>query len=513
MKTKNIKLLLISFLIIAPLLISFQLVFAQEIQPKYMHLTWQNDPKTTMTVSWKTEDVTSSIVQYGADETYENEETGDSGEWHHIELTGLTPDSIYHYRVGNGEVWSEDSTFKTGTSGDHSEFIALGDTQSADAIRSEIIRKINAFNIDFSLYSGDFVELAAAGDQWDSFLGTYQPFTKHIPFMTALGNHEKNHSIYYNTFALPGKGEYYSFNYGCAHIVVLHTFWEGCNFENYTEQVNWMITDLENHVDYEWKIVMMHRPPFSSFQRYHEGWYDMINESLVPIFEQYNIDLVITGHEHAYERLFKNNVTYIVSGGAGSWLYQINPAYFIDESVYIEATHNFLFLSVYDNQLDMRGIRPDYTLVDQFTANKENKPDLRCENLPITDTYFWKDEKGVNITIANIGEVDITVDTKARVDISNGETWDITVPPLEVNENVTFQYTWKTKDPGMYTWTVTVDVDEQIDEVVEENNVREFILNPSKDVEGSFFFAEGIWGLIATLSTILVVAVIKKRKK
>ena len=136
MKIKNIKLLLIIFLIIAPFLISFQLVFAQEVQPKYIHLTWQRDPTTTMTVSWKTNDVTSSIVQYGADEIYGNEETGDAGEWHHVELTGLTPDTIYHYRVGNGETWSGDSTFKTGTSGDHTEFIGLGDTQSGIAARN-----------------------------------------------------------------------------------------------------------------------------------------------------------------------------------------------------------------------------------------------------------------------------------------------------------------------------------------------------------------------------------------
>ena len=120
----------------------------------------------------------------------------------------------------------------------------------------------------------------------------------------------------------------------------------------------------------------------------------------------------------------------------------------------------------------------------------------------------------MNITIANIGGEDITEETKARVEISNGETWDITVPPLDANETATFQYKWKTKDPGMHIWTVTVDVDGQIDEVVEENNVREFILNPSKDVEGTFYFAEGIWGFIAILSTtIAVTVIIRKRKK
>ena len=513
MKTKNIKLLFIIFLIIAPFLISFQLVFAQEIQPKYIHLTWQHDPTTTMTVSWKTEDSTSSIVQYGADYTYGNEETGDSGVWHHVELIGLIPETIYHYRVGNGEIWSEDSTFKTGTSGNHTRFITLGDTQSGIAARNMMLKKINALDIDFALYSGDFVEVGSNLDEWNSFLKSYEVFTNHVPMMTTMGNHEKNHSIYYDTFALPGNEEYYSFNYGPIHFSVLHTYWEGAPDENYTKQANWLINDLEAHQDYDWNIVMMHRPPFSSFIRYHQGWYDLINESFVPIFELYDVDLVLTGHEHAYERLYKNNVTYIISGGAGANLYNVIPTYIIDESVYAESTYNFLFLEVYDNQLDVRGFRPDYSLIDQFTVNKNNKPDLRCENLPLTTTYFWKDEIYLNITIANNGESDITEEITGRVDISNGESWEFPIPPLDAHESMFLQYGWKIKKEGYYTWTVSVDIENQIDELIEENNVQEFTLNPSKDVEGSSFFAEGIWGFIAILSTTMLIAVMRMKRK
>ncbi|MCG3220206.1 MAG: metallophosphoesterase [Candidatus Heimdallarchaeota archaeon] len=506
--------IIIAILIISPLtLLTFE-VFAQDYNPIHIHLSWQNDTSSTMTVSWKTKDATSSVVQYGTDESYGNEETGDSVEWHHVELTGLSPETIYHYRVGNGETWSTDSYFKTGTLGDHAKFIALGDTQSGITARNKMLRKINNLDIDFALFSGDFVEMGSNINEWNGFLNSYEPFTNHIPMMTTLGNHEKNHSIYYNTFALPGNEEYYSFNFGPVHFSILHTYWEGIENENYTKQIDWLIADLEAHDEYDWNVVMMHRPPFSSFVRYHQGWYDLINESFVPIFEQYEIDLVLTGHEHAYERLYKNNVTYIISGGAGANLYDAIPAYRIDESIYVESTYNFLFLDVYDKQLDVRGFRPDYSLIDQFISNKENKPDLRCENLPLSLDVHWKDTQKVNITIANNGEVAITQETKATVAVSDGNSWDLTVPALAVGEKTLFAIEWKPPEKGTFTWTVTVDTDSEIDEVVEENNELIFTFSAVK-VQGASFFGDGPWGIIGVISSIMIVAyaTLKRRKK
>ncbi len=508
--------MIITFLIISPLtLLTFE-VYADDFTPRYIHLSWQHETTTTMTVAWNTAEETASIVEYGLDASYSDEASGDVGIWHFVELTGLVADTIYHYRVGNGELWSSDNTFKTGTNGKHTSFIGLGDAQEASPNRKMMVNIVNSIqDIDYILYNGDFVELARETPQWLKWFADNAPLTTHIPFMTTMGNHEKNSSNYYRMFALPGKEEYYSFDYGPVHISVLHTYWEGFD-ENYTEQVNWLVDDLTTHQEYEWNVVMMHRPPFSSFPRHWEveSWYKEINASFVPIFEQFQVDLVLTGHEHAYERLYKNNITYVISGGAGSWLNKVFPAYKLNESVYAESTHNFIYFNLYENQFDVRGFREDYSLIDQYTINKQEKPDLRCENLPLELDIHWKDTQKVNITIANNGEVAITQETKAKVEVSDGNSWDLTVPALVVGEKTLFEIEWKPPEKGTFTWTVTVDTDSEIDEVVEENNELIFTFSAVK-IEGASFFADGPWGIFGVISSILIVAyaTLKRRRK
>ena len=519
MNTKKIYFLIIATLIaITPLSIFTLNVYAQEYTPKNIHLSWQHDTTSTMTVVWRTEDATDSIVEYGLSSSYTDEVSNGEDTVHTVELTGLTADTVYHYRVGDGEFWSEDYFFKTGTNSKHTSFVGFGDAQEADTNRRMMVNVVNGLqDIDFILYSGDFVEVARESTQWYHWFKDYQPLTNHIPFMTALGNHEKNASIYYKLWALPGKEEYYSFNYGPIHVSVLHTFWEGFE-ENYTEQVNWLTDDLTAHQDYEWTVVMMHRPPFSSFTRHWENypepsWYQEINDSFVPIFEQFQVDTVLTGHEHAYERLYHENVTYIISGGAGSWLNEVIPEYEIEPHVYAEKTFNFVYFNLYEKQFDIRAFRPDYSLIDQYTINKEEKPDLRCENLPLLIEENWKDTQIFNITIANNGAVNLEQETSATVEVSDGTSWDLTIPALNVGESKIFKLEWKPPEKGTFTWTINVDSDAEINEVVEDNNELIFTFNAIK-VQGASFFFDGPWGILGVLSSILVVATLTlKRRK
>ncbi|MHA1224404.1 MAG: metallophosphoesterase family protein, partial [Candidatus Heimdallarchaeaceae archaeon] len=130
----------------------------------------------------------------------------------------------------------------------------------------------------------------------------------------------------------------------------------------------------------------MHRPAYSSSQRNYNGDYNDIQTLLVPIFEQYGVNVVISGHDHFYERLHKNNITYIVAGAAGAPLYEAIAKYRINESDFIKSiTHSVLF-DIYENQIDLRAYKMDLTLLDQLTINRISKADLRCEVWPMTTT-------------------------------------------------------------------------------------------------------------------------------
>jgi hypothetical protein len=328
--------------------------------------------------------------------------------------------------------------------------------------------------------------------------------------MGVLGSHDDNHSNYYDAFALPGKEEYYSFNYGPVHFIGLHSeisYWGG----TYNETIDWLIEDLETHNDYKWKIVAQHLTCYASAAQYHSGWFDEMLTLFVPIFEEYNITMVFSGHNHLYERLHKNNITYIITGGAGAPLYDVVEDYFIEESAHIESVYHAVLVEIFENQIDVRAFKRDLTIMDQYTLNMEDKPDLRCNNLPSTTKITKGEDNEIVITIKNIGEEEITEATVAKVEISNGETWNIDVPPLDVYESIDFTYNWKAPGKELYTWTITTDINEQIDEVEEENQLQFYF--DATEPDGTAFFIQGIWGILASLSTLFIITVILNKRK
>ena len=512
MSTKR-KLLVITLIsiFIMPASVQFFQVSAEEIHPKEVHLSWQNDTSTTMTISWKTSESTSSIVQYGLDSTYGLEETGSSGLYHVIELTGLAPNTAYHFRVGNGETWSSDRDFKTGNIGDHATFFAMGDSRHNRADRAFSARQMSKVSADFAIFTGDFVDSGLDAFQWTNWFYDFRSLLNEIPFMSVLGNHEKNSSNYYNNFAFPGKEEYYSFNYGPIHFVALHTCVPdyGGTFD---EQINWLHADLQAHNDYAWKIVFMHRPAYASSPRYHLGNYDDIQVLLVPIFEQYNITIVISGHDHFYERLINNNITYVIAGSVGAPLYDADPYYRINQSIIAESTYHFTVMDIYPNQLDFRAFRTDYSLLDEFTFNKEDKPDLRVEVVQNKYSGFYNETKEIKIRVTNIGEQNISETTAASIesDFSVLQTFD--VPALDVRESYEFHYNWSVSEPGAYNMTINIDINDIIDEIGEGNN--EIVLfYTALEIPKKTSYTSNLIMIVSFALMLMISAVIRKKKK
>ncbi len=511
MSTKR-KLLVITLIsiFIMPASVQFFQISAAEIHPREVHLSWQNDTSTTMTISWKTSESTSSVVQYGLDNTYGLEEIGSSELFHVIELTGLAPNTAYHFRVGNGETWSSDRDFKTENTNNHVTFIAMGDSRHNRADRAFSAKQMSQISADFTIFTGDFVDSGLDANQWTNWFYDFRPLLNEIPFMCVLGNHEKNHSNYYNNFALPGKEEYYSFNYGPIHFVALHSCVPSYG-GTFDEQIDWLHADLQAHNEYEWKIVVLHRPAFASSPRYNDGDYDDIKALLVPIFEQYNITMVLSGHDHFYERLANNNITYIVAGSVGAPLYEFNPVYRINQSITGESTYHFTVMDVYPNQLDFRAFRTDYSLLDEFTFNKEDKPDLRVEVVQNKYSGFYNETKEIKIRVTNIGEQNISETTAASIesDFSVLQTFD--VPALDVRESYEFQYNWSVSEPGAYNIIINIDINDIIDEIGEGNN--EIVLfYTALEIPKKTSYTSNFIMIVSFVLMLIIPTVIRKKK-
>ncbi|MHA1686164.1 MAG: fibronectin type III domain-containing protein [Candidatus Heimdallarchaeaceae archaeon] len=487
--------------------------------PLYIHLSWKDDTATTMTISWKTVNETETIVQFGINSTSENEQAGVSGIWHHITLQGLKPDTTYKYRVGNGKIWSPEYTFTTGTGGEHTRFIVWGDSRTDRIARRGVVEAVAPIFHDFSIFTGDLVDYGSKTALWHKWFSDMAPEVQYHPLMPVLGNHEDNHTNYYTMFELPGKEEYYSFDYGPAHFIVLHS----CVADyggTFDEQVQWIQKDLEANKDAKWLFVSIHRPFFASSSRYYEGRYDDLKETFLPILEKYNVTAVFSGHDHFYERLEYNNISFIVTGGAGAPLYKPRKDR-LNESIYAEGSYHFTMIDLHPNQLHFRAFRAeDYSLMDEFTINRLNLPDLKVEMVPMRIEHPWNESILLSIVISNIGEQNIVVPTKAQVQNSFGEKWNISVPALTVGERYTYTINWTAPEISLSQWTVALDTENAIDEVIEENNMFHFEINSTGIIpttKKSLFFADSLieaMGLLGFSTGALVIfnRYIRKRK-
>jgi predicted phosphodiesterase len=185
-----------------------------------------------------------------------------------------------------------------------------------------------------------------------------------------LGNHDyitANGQPYLDAFYLPHNNpadseKYYSFDWGNAHFTALD-FNDGPS----QAQLDWLQADLAA-THQPWKFVFYHQAIYSSGPHGYESYIIGKRAVLAPIFEANHVDVVFNGHDHDYERTQSiNGVVYIVSGGGGASLYNVNPQTF---SAYAETTHHAVYVEVDGCALNLQAVKPDGTVFDSLTLNK-----------------------------------------------------------------------------------------------------------------------------------------------
>jgi hypothetical protein len=125
------------------------------------------------------------------------------------------------------------------------------------------------------------------------------------------------------------------------------------------EQLDWFDAALEASSN-RWKVVCVHHPPYSS-GRY--GSTPGEAELLSPLLSKHAVDLVMSGHDHHYERTVPiDGTTYVVSGG-GCKTTPVTPS---EISVVAQSTLEFLHVTVDGDTLVAEAIRPNGSMVDRF---------------------------------------------------------------------------------------------------------------------------------------------------
>ena len=400
-------------------------VSGQEIKPlldsesRYIRQIVAQDNSTSRTIMWQSDNSEAdAVIEYRLEGAEKSQTIGatdkvftDDGSTtyiHEATLTGLTPNTKYEYRVGYGTDRRSD-WYRLETAGASVyDVLIYPDSQSGDYSQWEEIVKSSALrNPRTALYisMGDLVDNGEHAYQWRTWLNSIKPLSANVPLATTLGNHEmytldwkmREPYAYLNYFAVPPNGNetfnrrYYSYDFGDVHYVVLDTMLYESNHEDnhdthhpdlYDVQVQWLRQDLTANTK-KWTVVLMHRDPFQyAFDRPGANravGFDDEGVLFMPIFDEFNVDLVLSAHLHSYRnrghvRNFDRDSSgplYILTGIAGDARRPKWKEHPLD--VYVAPDrdkNNYMTMTVTPNKLIVKAFLPDGTQLDESVIEK-----------------------------------------------------------------------------------------------------------------------------------------------
>lgn len=164
---------------------------------------------------------------------------------------------------------------------------------------------------------------------------------------------------------LAPEGRWYATRLGSANLLVLDA-----NRASDGGQAAYARNQLQRFINQQ-MIVAFHQPAHSCSQ--HGSTPDVI-EAWQHLFERFGVDLVLSGHDHNYQRIFQGNVTYLVTGGGGAPLYEIGacPPGTSAPLVANDTDYHFLVLTIAPGTITVEAIAADGSTIDEFSV--ANRP-------------------------------------------------------------------------------------------------------------------------------------------
>ncbi|XP_010530813.1 PREDICTED: purple acid phosphatase 10 [Tarenaya hassleriana] len=317
--------------------------------PQQVHITQGDTEGKAVIISWVTQQErgTNTVLYWKENSSEKLKAEGKanrykfynytSGYIHHCTIRNLEHNSKYYYVVGVGQTerqfWfhtppelGPDVPYTFGLIGD------LG--QSFDSNLTLTHYENNPTKGQAVLFVGDlsYADNYPNHDnaRWDTWGRFVERSTAYQPWIWTVGNHEldfapeigetrpfKPFSHRYRTpYRSSGSTEpfWYSIKRGPAHIIVLASY---SAYGKYTPQYKWLEEELPkvNRSETPWLIVLTHSPWYNSYNyHYMEG--ETMRVMFESWFVKYKVDLVFSGHVHAYERSERvSNIAYNVVNG------------------------------------------------------------------------------------------------------------------------------------------------------------------------------------------------------
>lgn len=212
-------------------------------------------------------------------------------------------------------------------------FAVIGDFGSGGKSEAAVAALIKSWNPDLIITIGDnnYPAGSALSMDWNvgqfyhgyiypykGFFGAGAAINRFFP---VLGNHDwmaSRAAPYQGYFTLPGNGRYYDFAWGPVHFFALDSDDQEPDRTTFqSRQAQWLKSALAAAPE-PWKVVYFHHPPYSSGSAHGS------DVNMQWPFRVWGATVVLSGHEHLYERIMKAGFPYFVNGAGGAGLYDFS---------------------------------------------------------------------------------------------------------------------------------------------------------------------------------------------
>lgn len=301
------------------------LTLAQVTRQPYLQMVTPN----SIVIRWDTQTSDIGTVNYGVSPTSLTNSQSESAAKtkHEVTIAGLSPKQTWYYSVTGPSGGSPDQYFVTAPTAGSAQSTRIwvvsdfgqSNSTSDDTRRSQTVGFWKSFNnndvhADVMLSLGDQSEQDTEAQLQANYFNQLQDVLKSTPLFTVAGNHEDTDGEinYKADFTLPTSGEaggypsgtedYYSFNFANIHFVALTV---ENNVSISGAQKTWLQNDLANNKS-DWLIAYMHRPMHSAGYHPTDGSSTALAQKAnwLPLLEAAGVDLILSGHNHVYERSY-----------------------------------------------------------------------------------------------------------------------------------------------------------------------------------------------------------------
>jgi len=257
---------------------------------------------------------------------------------HTVRLPPLKPSTQYTYRPSTSSRWR---LFKTppamGSPISFGVLADLGQTQDSLNTMLHMKAKVNSGLINSVLFPGDLCYADGYAPAWDTCGRLGEFLWESVPTAFGIGNHEvtsglenfahftPRHAWPYSEQSKSTSPYWYSFESGMVHVVMLCSY---CDYSPASSQYAWLLADLQSveRSRTPWVIALWHTPWYVTSIEHGQSESHAMRTSLESLLYTHKVDIVLSGHLHAYERtdpVYLNNPVcdgpiYITAGDAGN---------------------------------------------------------------------------------------------------------------------------------------------------------------------------------------------------